>query len=61
MKKLAICGKTIDISKIAEKSAAQFRDQLKRNGIVLTDEEFDAIWAQIQKSINRAAAKQQNA
>lgn len=58
MKKLAICGKIIDISKIAEKSAAQFRDQLKRNGITLTDEMFNALWENVQKSIANQAKRE---
>lgn len=57
MKKLAICGKTIDMSKVADKTAAQFRDQLKRNGVTLSDEQFDALWENIQKSIKKEAER----
>ena len=34
---LAICGKVISISKIGEKSFAQFKAQLKQNGITVDD------------------------
>jgi len=35
---LAICGKVINIAKIGEKSLAQFKAQLKQNGITVDDE-----------------------
>lgn len=59
MEKLAICGKIIDMSKIAEKSAAQFRDQLKRNGIILSDDQFDDLWKHVQKSIENEAKQEE--
>ena len=36
---LAICGKVINISKIGEKTFAQFKAQLKQNGVE-ADEEY---------------------
>lgn len=42
--KLAIDGKVIDISRIAEKSVAQFNAQLKQNGIVLTEERLQSVY-----------------
>lgn len=36
---LAICGKLVNISKIGEKTFAQFKAQLKQNGVV-ADEEY---------------------
>lgn len=35
---LAICGKVINISKIGEKSFAQFKAQLKQNSVTVDDE-----------------------
>ena len=35
---LAICGKVISISKIGEKSFAQFKAQLKQNGVEAEEE-----------------------
>ena len=37
-KTLAICGKVINIERIGEKSLAQFKAQLRQNGIVIDDE-----------------------
>ena len=34
---LAICGKVVNISKIGEKTFAQFKAQLKQNGVVADD------------------------
>lgn len=42
--KLAIAGKVIDISKIGEKTLAQFRAQLKQNGIVLEEESLERLY-----------------
>ena len=42
--KLAIAGKVIDISKIGEKTLAQFRAQLKANGIVLEEESLERLY-----------------
>lgn len=35
---LAICGKVINISKIGEKTFAQFAAQLKQNGVTVDDD-----------------------
>ena len=42
--KLAIAGKVIDVSKIADKTLAQFKAQLKQNGIVVSDERADKLY-----------------
>ena len=34
---LAICGKVVNISKIGEKTFAQFKAQLKQNGVIADD------------------------
>lgn len=46
-KKLAIAGKVIDISKIGKKSLAQFRDQLRRNKVNLSDELSETIYKRL--------------
>lgn len=57
MKKLAISGAVFDMSKVADKTAAQFRDELERNGVIVTDEQFDALWENVQKSIKKEAER----
>lgn len=57
MKQLAICGKTIDLSNFAGKSSAQFRDQLRRNGVEMEDSQFELLFEQLTKSVERAAKK----
>lgn len=42
--KLAIAGKTIDVSKIGEKTLAQFKAQLKQNGVVIDDERANKLY-----------------
>lgn len=49
--KLAIKGKTIDCSKILDKSVAQFSAQLKQNGIVLPDDELQRLYNTVRKSV----------
>ena len=42
---LAICGKVVNISKIGEKTFAQFKAQLKQNGIEAEDAYFQHVYA----------------
>lgn len=46
-KTLCVCGKTINIEKILEKSQAQFAAQLKANGVVLPEDELTALYNQL--------------
>ena len=63
--KLAIAGKVIDVSKIGEKTLAQFKAQLKQNGVVIGDERADKLYhhlrgeltAEEQSANKEAAAK----
>lgn len=43
-KRLAIGGKVIDVSEISEKSLAQFRAQLKQNGLTVEDAASERLW-----------------
>ena len=45
--KLAIAGKVIDISKIGEKTLAQFKAQLKQNGVVISDDTAHRLWCNL--------------
>lgn len=45
--KLAIAGKVIDITKIGEKSQAQFAAQLKMVGVVLPEERLAELYTQL--------------
>lgn len=59
-KKLAIAGKVIDVTKIGDKSQAQFAAQLKQNGIVLTPERLNRIYLKLRgeyKPKEKAAAE----
>ena len=42
--KLAIGGKIINVEKIGEKSLAQFRQQLKQNGVTVEDATSERLW-----------------
>lgn len=42
--KLAIGGKIINVEKIGEKSLAQFRQQLKQNGITVEEATSERLW-----------------
>ena len=60
--KLAIGGKVIDIKVIGEKTLEQFKEQLKRNGIVLEDAHAEKLWLNLrgelteeQKAVKAAA------
>lgn len=44
---LAICSKVINISRIAEKTKAQFAQQLKQNGIELEPERLQSVYDSI--------------
>ena len=46
-KKLAIAGKVIDVTKIGDKSLAQFRDQLRRNNVNIPEEQFEIIYTRL--------------
>ena len=46
-KKLAIAGKVIDITKIGEKTQAQFAAQLRQNGIEVPDELLTKVYQQL--------------
>lgn len=54
-KVLNIAGKSINIEKLAGKTEAQFRQQLRQNGLNLTDEQFTNLWGHLQKSLTVAA------
>lgn len=41
---LAIDGKVINVSKIGEKSLAQFRQQLKQNGLEIDPERLQSVY-----------------
>lgn len=41
---LAIDGKVINISKIAEKTLAQFKQQLKQNGLTIDDARAESVY-----------------
>lgn len=57
MKHLAICGKMVDVSKFAEKSKAQFRDQLRRNGVELDDAAFEMLYEHMDRQVKREAER----
>lgn len=42
--KLAIGGKIINVEKIGEKSLAQFRQQLKQNGVTVEEATSERLW-----------------
>lgn len=46
-KKLAIAGKVIDVTKIGDKSLAQFRDQLRRNNVNIPEEQSEIIYTRL--------------
>ena len=46
-KVLAVGGKSVNIAKIAQKTLAQFKQQLKQNGINLTDEHAAKLYAKL--------------
>lgn len=49
-RKLGIDGKTVDITNIADKSLAQFRQQLKQNGVVLSEERLESVYNSLHES-----------
>lgn len=58
--KLAIDGKVINIEKIGEKTLAQFKAQLKQNGIVLEDARAEKLWLNLRGELTpeQQAAKE---
>ena len=46
-KRLAIKGKTITFNDIENKSLAQFKQQLKQNGVVIEDETAHRLWCNL--------------
>lgn len=52
-KLLAVGGKSINIAKIADKTLAQFKQQLKQNSINLTDEHAAKLYAKFGGGANR--------
>ena len=60
MKKLAIAGKVIDVSKILEKSQAQFAAQLRQNGITdLPEEALASLYERMQKIVKNELEQEQ--
>ena len=46
-KRLAISGKVITFNDIENKSLAQFKQQLKQNGVVIEDETAHRLWCNL--------------
>lgn len=59
-KKLAICGKIINVEKIGEKSLAQFRQQLKQNGVTVEEATLERLWMNLRGELTdeQKAAKE---
>lgn len=57
--RLAIAGKTINIEKIGEKTLAQFRAQLKQNGVIIDDAASERIYRNLrgERTEEQKAAK----
>ena len=47
IQQLAICGKKVNIAKIANKTLAQFKQQLKQNSINITDEHAAKLYTKL--------------
>lgn len=47
IKKLAICGKVITFNDIQSKSLAQFKQQLKQNGVTIEEETAHRLWCNL--------------
>lgn len=58
--KLAIDGKVISIEKIADKSLAQFKAQLKQNGLTIDDDRAEKLWLNLRGELTpeQQAAKE---
>ena len=56
---LAIDGKVISIEKIAEKSLAQWKAQLKLAGLTIEDERAEFLYTELRKQIERAEQAEQ--
>lgn len=52
--KLAICGKVINTEKVADKTLAQFKQQLKQNGVEVSDERAEKVYKRIGGGKNRS-------
>ena len=61
--KLAIDGKIISIEKIAEKSLAQWKAQLKNAGLTIDDERAEKLWLNLRGELTaeQQAAKEKAA
>ena len=60
MKKLAIAGKVIDVSRVMEKSQAQFAAQLRQNGITnIPDEQIAALYERVKKIVEDELKKEE--
>lgn len=60
MKKLAIAGKLVDVSKILDKSQAQFAAQLRQNGITnIPDEQIAALYERVKKIVEDELKKEE--
>lgn len=57
--RLAIAGKTINIEKIGEKTLAQFRQQLKQNGVTIDDTTSERLYLNLrgERTEEQKAAK----
>lgn len=55
-KVLGIQGKLISVEKIGEKTKAQFAEQLKQNGIVLSDEHLQSVYDMLQRLVEQEKA-----
>lgn len=58
---LAIDGKVISIEKVAEKSLAQWKAQLKLAGLTIEDERAEFLYTELRKQIERAEKAAQEA
>ena len=58
--KLAIGGKIINVEKIGEKSLAQFRQQLKQNGVTVEEATSERLWMNLRGELTdeQKAAKE---
>lgn len=59
-KHLAIQGKVINVEKIGEKTLAQFKAQLKQNGVTLEDEQVEFIYNSLKPSDDGSQSDNQN-
>ena len=50
-KRLAICGKVITFNDIQSKSLAQFKQQLKQNGVTIEEETAHRLWCNLRREL----------